>query len=409
VIYFPHRRAAVALNPFFTDTEMLKKMDAMRAAISKPRVGPPVVVSGFAHCMHVLWNDLPALEHAAHADLSARMKLAVLFEQFGPAVALFPEFAGITTFLSHGDLLALNREHRLLVGLAGWTIRETTQRRVRQLAEQQVAAKVIESRDRFCAEWTPVFWLSVKLPKRTLCDQAVVLARLIRGIRQEYADAGFVLNGTSIPSDAKTNPNYVPAFSKEMERATCGVNEIIEDVLRQCDANVRRAVRVVSGVSVCEEIVWGEAADFYFCHGGTMQNKIGWVHRIPGLVHSNAKFLYSFKRMPPPVENGPGCFFLSDGLIADAPAENYNTLELKRKDQDYSFTDIDKVVREVIDAFRVSREYRSTRYVGLASPPPAHRQADAGHPDDPAGQDQNFSLLSPAELGRRLLEPRHNS
>ena len=358
-IYFPHRRVAVALYSFSIEPSMLGELDGMRAAIAKPENGLPVVVTGYPQYMHVLWNELSALEHAARDDLASRMEVAVLFEPFGPMTELYPEFAARTKCVRYDAVTALNQDHRLLIGLGGWTILEATQRRVRRLARWLVAPELIAACDRFRAQFDPVFWLSVKPLPRTCLDQAAVLARLIGGIRQEHPRAGFVLDGTSAPWDAKTNPNYGQGFSEWLETATRAIGEIVDGVFGQLAENLRQAVEIVSGVSVCEEIVWGEAADFYICHGGTMQNKIGWMHRIPGLVHSNAKFLYFFKLMDPPVESGPACFFLSEGLIADAPAENYSWMELQRKDQDYGFTDLDSVLREVLEAFDASRQVPS--------------------------------------------------
>ena len=80
-----------------------------------------------------------------------------------------------------------------------------------------------------------------------------------------------------------------------------------------------------------------------------MQNKIGWIHRVPGFIHSNRTFL-RFNRVMSPVPDGPACFYASDELIVDDDPANYSALELARKDQDYSFTSVAALIGEIRNA-----------------------------------------------------------
>lgn len=149
-----------------------------------------------------------------------------------------------------------------------------------------------------------------------------------------------------------TNPNLIPGFSNELELATRADAAIIEDILQRLEPDVRDAVQVVSGVPVFEEIVWGEVADFYVCHGGTMAPKIGWMHPVPGLIHTSADFRRSLRALSPQVENGPPCFFLSESLTKDCPTESYTAFGKHRTDENYVFLDINSVLQEILSAFR---------------------------------------------------------
>ena len=45
------------------------------------------------------------------------------------------------------------------------------------------------------------------------------------------------------------------------------------------------------GLSLLESIDLSALAQFYFCHHGTVQHKIGWIAGCPGVVHSNRRVL----------------------------------------------------------------------------------------------------------------------
>lgn len=350
-MYFPERRAAVSIYPAPFRAGTLEEFEEMRAGMAKPPGGVPVVVIGFPHPIHMFWNEFSALEYAAQAEFGSRMRLAALFEPFGPTGALFPEFAAGLIFVTFDYIAALNRDHRLLVGLGGWTIPKRLQHRLHRFARRCVSPLLIAARDAFRAKHAPVFWFSVKADKRTFLDQADILARLIAGVRREYAAAGFILDGTSFPWDFRTNPNYVPRFLENLEAATQGTARIIDDLLSRLDPEARQAVQVVSGVPVLEEIVWGEAADFYFAHAGTMAPKIGWIHRVPGLIHSSSPMRSRLRSLPTPVEDSPPYYFLSEGLEQDCPTEDTG---FETVDANYAFTDVEAVLRELLAAFRSS-------------------------------------------------------
>ena len=78
-----------------------------------------------------------------------------------------------------------------------------------------------------------------------------------------------------------------------MRKASTETSAIIAQLYSRLDAAARLATRIVTDVDVLEEVFWSELADFYFCHGGSMQNKIGWVHDTPGVIHSNESFITS--------------------------------------------------------------------------------------------------------------------
>ena len=353
-IWFPSRNVAITAFAPSLDLGRLERFRAMLAQstpkpvwAAPPHRVPRVAVVGFQHLMHMMWNELPALDRLVGTILPDAFDIAVQCEPFGPTAALFPELAQVIRPVRYEDLPAENSRHGLVIGLGSWTITPGTQDRVRRVAAEQTDGAAIERRDSFKSHHHPVFWLSVKPPKRTMSDQGETLAALIVALRADYPQSGFILDGASLPWDLATNSNYPPWFHDVSKGAVAGSAAIIEDVLARIDAGLHAHVVALNNISACEEVVWGEAASFYICHGGTMQNKIGWIHRVAGYIHSNQTFLRFARMMPPPVPNGPPCFYAPDGLIVDDDPAKYSALELARKDQNYRFTSIADLIAEV--------------------------------------------------------------
>ncbi len=343
-LWFPGRNVAVtnfapSVNPDFLDRfrRMLAFAPVKPVWEAAPIAIPRVVVTGFQHLMHVLWNELPALDRMAALPLPDKVSIGVLCQPFGPTVALFPELQPAIQVIRLEDVATLNATNGLVLGLGSWSITPGTQHRVRRVAAEQAGPAVIAARDAFKASHHPIFWLSVKPPKRTMSDQAQTLATLMQALRADYPNAGFILDGASRPWDFPASSNYPPWFHDVFTKAVAGSAEIMGAVKALLDPDLHPHLVTLNDISACDEVVWGEAASFYICHGGTMQNKIGWVHQTPGFIHSNRTFMASFRTMPEPVTDGPPCFYMSPELIIDDDPANYSALELSRKDQDYSF------------------------------------------------------------------------
>jgi len=353
-LYFPRRHLAVSLYEHNNPPEVLEAFEAMRARIGRDLAREeadrkPIAVTGFHHFAHVLWNELPALEAVASEEQKPR--IAVTHEPFGPTKELFPELSDNIQMLSNAHLDEFNRTEKLMVGLGSWTVTRGVQLRVRNVALRYVQASRLVARDAFKAKHSPILWLSVKPPQRTAVEQTSVLARLIEGIRNVYPHAGFLLNGASMPWDIDKNPNY-DGYREEIKRGAKLSGALIEEVLTQLDPSLRSFVQQLNDISLCEEVAWGQIADFYFCHGGTMQHKVGWIHNIPGVTHSNSRFLTSFQGGV--VEDGAPQYHLPDGLIVDDTRSVYTPDEIARKDFNYSFKSVDAVIEAVINHFKIS-------------------------------------------------------
>lgn len=359
-LYFPQRRVAVTLREGDVSAERIADFETFRRDITKPSppaipaAGRRTVVSGEGHYMHVLWKELPALERAVAAGLTEKMQLAAVYQPFGPLAELFPELAGQVQPLVWNEAGALNAREHLLVGLGSLSITPGTRARLRRVGAAMAGADVLRTRDAFRAAHRPVVWVSVKPPKRTLRDQAAILARLMAAVKSEYPDAGFILNGASRPWDAESNPNFGGWFGERYKRATAAAGAIIDDVLANLPPDVRASVAVVTDRTACDEIAWGEAADFYFCHGGTMQHKIGYIHEVPGMIHCPNSFRDRYSEQHELVLDGPKCWFVPAGMVTDGGGETYATFNAPEVEPDYVFASPDLVVNEFLSALRTA-------------------------------------------------------
>ncbi len=359
-IYFPERRIALGLGAHAVNEQFLLDLERLRSIETKPAAAPEhfegrrVVVTDHSHYMHTLWNELPALDKAVSSGLAKRLLVAALYQPLGPLAELFPELEQDLRVLKFGEISALNREHRLLVGLGSRTITRRVQERVRDVAARHVLSEIVERRDRFRRAHAPIFWFSVKPPGRTCVREAEVLAHLVTTSKRAYPSAGFILDGTSRPWDLETNDNYGSWFMPGLQSASAYARQTIADVIARLPRKLHSCVQAVSDVPVCEEIVWGEAADFYFCHGGTMQNKIGWIHRVPGMIHTSNEFMGVWKALSGVVEDAPPVYFVSSEIIVDGEPRSYPAFTRERVQANYDFTSLDDLAAEFLGAARAS-------------------------------------------------------
>lgn len=355
-LYFPARHTAVSLYPGSLTPSMLNAFDRMRREVVKPRSdrdisdGTRTVVIGFPHFMHMLWNELPAVEAVLGTAIESKIDFIVTYQPFGPMVEIFPELRGRVAVM-HSDESRVINHKRMIVAIGSRRITKSLQRRILSVAARNALPSHLEASAAFRDTHRPIFWISIKPPKRTPEHQAQVLSEIIYGIKARYPGAGILLNGVSYPWDFPANTNYGPGFEREIGLASTNTSKILDEILTLLPDKIQRDTRIIHNISVCDEIVWGSVADYYFSHGGTMQNKIGWIHNIPGIMHSNSKFVQAFGWGEPYVVDGPTLFSVPSDLIIDDSTDSYSQMEIERKDMNYRFRSVFDVLDEIIRTY----------------------------------------------------------
>lgn len=359
VLLLPCLNLVIALYPFSVNEHLVGRLEA--AMVKTRRDNPdtslpyarPTVVTGYFHIMHVLWNELPALDRAlGHGQLEDCV-VAHVHQPLGPLEEIFPELRGRLR-PAPADDNALNTSARLLVGLGGRTIPPSTQARIVMTARRLASPHLLSEIQRFKGDHWPIFWISVKPPNRSFIKQDEILGRLIHALKEAYPKAGILINGVCFPWDLAINDNYGSWFRDLLKKASVNSSSIIADLYSHLDVRTRSSTRIVTDLNVLDEVCWSGIADFYFCHGGSMQNKIGWIHDVGGVTHSNASFIASLRYTVPPTSARAANFFLPSDLVSDDDPSRYSSMELARKDQNYSIVDVDAAAAFVIDCFETS-------------------------------------------------------
>lgn len=329
---------------------------------------PPVLLLGHPNFAHTIWNELPGL--AALEEQGARFCDGLTVESLCQPIMSFEDGFG-SLGLPHrpvrdlASLLGLQPRLYTRIGSTriSCTFRSKLQRTIRRCRSERATGHT-ERRLHSCH---PVVWLSVRLDSRTAVNQEAFLHELVQRVVARYPRAGIVLDGFAFPDDF-ANPMYLADSGAEFEASLLGVNgenvislggllaarerevtRYIAKLGRELSGKMGCPVVSTSGLTLTNAIYLAGLADYYVCHAGTLQHKIGWVYNTPGIVHSNTEGIARGADgwMANQVEGGRKPALLDAGLVsnADTTIRAFNQVERNR---DYRIDDIDSAVSQVL-------------------------------------------------------------
>ena len=207
VLHLPKRDVTIALYPFSVSEHIVGRLEGAMAGAPRtkseicPPYAPPLVVTGFFHFMHVLWNELPAIDRALASGRLAGSIVAHVHQPLGPLDEIFPELRERLRWAPAEDDAALNGSARMLIGLGTRTIPASTQARLRGAALSLARPHLRAETAGFRSDYWPIFWVSVKPPNRSVLRQDEILSDLVHALKAAYPQAGFLINGVGIPWD----------------------------------------------------------------------------------------------------------------------------------------------------------------------------------------------------------------
>jgi hypothetical protein len=82
----------------------------------------------------------------------------------------------------------------------------------------------------------------------------------------------------------------------ELENAhALQVREFTRKFIDALPASARQSVFIVdtTDLQLAEAIAFASVANFYICHHGTQQHKIGWIYDVPGVIHASPSVVKS--------------------------------------------------------------------------------------------------------------------
>lgn len=287
-IFIPSRRLFLNLahEVWGARPEQIERAERILAA---PGPTPPAhvgarvsVVTGDPSFAHHVWNQLGALDHLAREGFRDRLlDLVVTHEPLGPVRSIFADCPGWTvSYCFENRLEELNAPGRLFVPLGGTLVtrgvRERLFRHFATLPGHQPVSPHPRGRR---------FWISIRTRNRTADNQIAFLSALCRALAKAYPDCEIVLDGHSLAEDDDRLVALGDRSNAAIAAADEAVADAVTDDLRRhhCPVQVTKAI----GLRISQSLMLARSCDFYVCHHGTVQHKIGWFTDVPGIAHSN--------------------------------------------------------------------------------------------------------------------------
>lgn len=247
-------------------------------AVPEPRV---VLVSGFANYAHHMWNELPALLDIERWPSTKIDEIAVVYEPFGPfeQTVRWPDAPPIRR-TSDAELGGDGQFREALLFTPGSSVvTAETRLRLREVCATFANGNLPEDRGAFTV------WVSLRRMYRHATNMLPLLASVIRRIESAGLAVDIMLDGFSPPFDVAVKHRYdTDYYIRHQQIVEAQARAFIAEVAPAC-----RHVRLLdtTWASLPTAITIAARADFYICHHGTQQHKIGWMYDIPGLIHGN--------------------------------------------------------------------------------------------------------------------------
>jgi hypothetical protein len=240
------------------------------------------LVLGHPNFAHFLWNEVPALLELESRTASGIAGILLAHEPILPFEKLFdwalaPLVSPITREASHGHRA---RFHAGALFAAGST-------RINLAARERVT-----QRCRNAAAEVPMpepgvvrLWLSLRALYRHPVNQIETFVALLRGLSRCGPRFEVLLDGYSLQQDIEVPGRY------DIDRERGNRAEVIvmaRDLVARCRGWVGGPALIdITGCGIVESIAYAATAQYYICHHGTQQHKIGWLHAVPGLIHAS--------------------------------------------------------------------------------------------------------------------------
>jgi hypothetical protein len=238
---------------------------------------PACLLAGHENFAHFMWNELPALIEA-EAAVSPRVQICAVWDTIAPLERLVRwRAAKAVKHVNERPLLAApGYLHPAILFAAGAT-RMSLATKARLIQACGTAPERLPRRF--------VVWISLRLTHRHPVNQLEVCILLLRQLAALPFPVEVILDGYSLAADLQLLDRH--HIKRERARAEAVVAHAAE--LRSAVAHEIAAKVIVTDAtraSLPVSIALAGRADFYFCHHGTQQHKIGWVYPTPGVIHA---------------------------------------------------------------------------------------------------------------------------
>jgi tetratricopeptide (TPR) repeat protein len=259
--------------------------------LSRPAVPPELVqaplqlrIEGHPNFAHCLLNTYTCLEDFL-PEINTRLQV-VGAQPFGPIDALFPECQWVLSPAGHERE---EIEFELPLSHRPNQINHSLRRRIQGFAEKCSTGDHEDFEERLTT-WKSnggwILWVSLKTRGAVAHGLEEFIAQLLKELAFRQCAPLLLLDGFSYQSGDTSEDIYYglsiqELLVEELEQANT-IRKLIQ--VEGCKIEIIEAI----GLPLLKSIKLASFADFYVCHQGTVQHKIGWTcWDTPGVVHSN--------------------------------------------------------------------------------------------------------------------------
>lgn len=314
------------------------------------------ILLGHPNFAHYLWNEISALDYLLTNDVFSTTRFAcelkILFQPLGPVEKLIdPDklkmaFSHVTPMKGLNEYNAQYEGTLLRVG-ARWIsnqLNDNLKNRVKTVYGGGLKSCYPGS--------GPVFWISVKdtLSKRVCVNQLQFLNRLILKISKHYPQGEFIVDAFSFPVDYHENPMY-DNYRRQFESFRISAEEERHKLIDLCLGEkplLKDKFILTENDSLYSSIYYGQFVDFYICHAGTLQHKIGWIYSIPGIIHLPQALPGHARYHMNQTENSADVFLLPSEFIIEDQSSNQI-----HRNRNYFIRDVDGAIRYIVNKAKV--------------------------------------------------------
>ena len=327
----------------------------------------PTLVIGHHNFAHHLWNELSAFDEwlcsATEASLAKLTVLAVA-EPLGPLREIFPNLKSTNIIPVTHDLLETHlARSSIAVRVGSRFVTERVRNKIRNFSQHHVDERLLRPLHALLESGWPRIWISVRLGSRTARNMEHFLLSVFQKIFSVYPEAAILLDGFSFPFGFFCDPRTTELRDSFSDRARATdefIGALCNQAKDQLGASAASRIRSMSGMYLADSIDLGARCDYYICHSGTLQHKIGWFHSVPGfllLPHSRQNLARWHAAQ---VERGIQPDTFSEGLLAPSAVPSTRGGSWN---SNFEFADAEGSAQCVVDAMRarLTQECRTLR------------------------------------------------
>ena len=207
-----------------------------------------------------------------------------------PLEDLFPEYQWLK---QHEQCDGNRQEFELPISCRPSVISEGLRNRIQEYADNNHSTNQIQEHTKTkerIMRWKQnggwVLWVSLKTRGAVAHGLKEFIVELIKEFESRQCTPMLILDGFSVQQGTSNQEIYYEITLQELIREEISLAAEIRELLQEkgCATEIIEAI----GIPLLSNINLAGFADFYICHQGTVQHKIGWNYwNTPGIVHSN--------------------------------------------------------------------------------------------------------------------------